>query len=324
MQKFTSLAHPNIAFIKYWGNRDQALRLPANGSISMSLAALETRTTVEVSTALITDEFTLDGVPQSGSTLQRVALFLDLVRGMSGRKEFARMASENNFPQSAGVASSASGFAALALAASLAYGLELTERELSILARRGSGSASRSIPSGFVEWHAGSTNEDSFAETIAPPAHWPLWDCVALVEDQPKITGSTEGHLLADTSPLQAARVQDAPHRLEFCRKAILERDFAALADIIELDSNMMHAVMLTSRPPLMYWSTLSLAVMRLVIDWRKAGLGAAYTLDAGPNVHVICTEDSHDQARAKLAEIPGVIQVLASPVGGGARVLSA
>ena len=323
MHEPTAIAHPNIAFIKYWGNRDNDLRLPANSSISMSLGALETRTSVTLIPELTSDELVLDGSTQSGSALERVATFLEIIRAASGSREFARVVSENTFPQSAGIASSASGFAALALASAHVYGLDLTEKELSILARRGSGSAARSIPAGFVEWHAGLSSRDSFAETIAPPSHWQLWDCIAMVEDQPKKIGSTQGHHLAETSPLQLGRLQDADRRLDLCRQAILQKDFIKLADVIELDSNMMHSVMLTSRPPLLYWSPASLEIMQQVAAWRAAGLEAAYTLDAGPNVHVICTADSRQTVVERLAAIQGVMNTIVSPAGGGAFLVS-
>ena len=319
----TAIAHPNIAFIKYWGNSDNDLRLPANSSISMSLGALETHTSVYLQPEPRSDELELDGSPQSGPALERVSKFLDIIRAASGNHDNARVVSENSFPQSAGVASSASAFAALALAAAHAYGLDLTEKELSILARRGSGSAARSIPAGFVEWHAGSSSEDSFAETIAPPEHWELWDCIAMVEAQPKKVGSTQGHQLADTSPLQSARLLDADRRLDLCRQAILQKDFAKLADVIELDSNMLHAVMLTSRPPLMYWSPLSIEIMRQVAAWRAGGLEVAYTLDAGPNSHIICSADSRHTVIERLAAIQGVMKTIVSQVGGGAFLVS-
>ena len=226
MSSATALAHPNIAFIKYWGNRDNALRLPANGSISMNLDGLFTRTTVTFSASFETDSLRIGNRPVTGPGLERVSLFLDLVRQIAGMNERAEVVSENNFPSGAGIASSAAAFAALALAASRAAGITLTQRELSRLARRGSGSACRSTPGGFVEWQAGIEEADSFATSIAPPEHWELVDCVAIVSAGHKKTGSTEGHALAPTSPLQAARVDDAPRRLDLCRRAILERDF--------------------------------------------------------------------------------------------------
>jgi diphosphomevalonate decarboxylase len=169
---------------------------------------------------------------------------------------------------------------------------------------------------------AGESDESSFAYSIAPPEHWALADCVAIVSRQHKPTGSTEGHALADTSPLQAARVADAPRRLEVCRRAILERDFEAFASIVELDSNLMHSVMMTSSPPLIYWEPATLAVIRSVQEWRDGGLPACYTIDAGPNVHVLCPYNVAAQVVESLADIPGVESVLASRPGGPARLL--
>ena len=317
----TAQAHPNIAFIKYWGNRDNALRLPMNGSISMNLDGLVSRTSVSFQPSLALDEFVLNGREMTGHALERVSATLDLVRAKAGLKMRAEVVSENNFPTGAGIASSASAFAALTLAASKAAGLDLPEAELSRLARRGSGSACRSIPGGFVEWHPGTGDEDSFAFSIAAPDHWPLVDCVAVVSAGHKSTGSTEGHALAETSPLQEARVADAPRRLEICRQAILHRDFASLAEIIEHDSDLMHAVMMTSRPALFYWEPATIAVMDMVRTWRKEGLPVAYTIDAGPNVHVICPLEKAGEVREKLSALQGVNRVLTAGAGGQARV---
>lgn len=317
----TALAHPNIAFIKYWGNRDNALRLPSNGSISMNLDGLFTRTTVSFQPSLPFDELIINGHAVTGKGLERVSYILDLVRGMAGLDMKAEVMSENNFPAGAGIASSAAAFAALALASSKAAGLELGEAELSRLARRGSGSASRSIPTGFVEWHMGTGDDDCVAVSIAPPDHWDLADCVAIVNASHKKTGSTEGHALAWTSPLQAGRVADASRRLEICREAILQRDFRSFADIIELDSDMMHAVMMTSNPPLMYWQAATVDIFHAVREWRADGLPCAYTVDAGANVHVICPRDQAGAVEKKLRELPGVRDVLVARVGGPARI---
>jgi len=323
MHTASTLAHPNIAFIKYWGNRNEALRLPANGSISMNLAGLETRTTVRVGHDLPADQLALNGQPLSGPPLARVSAFLDVVRGMASIDGYAQVSSENNFPMGAGIASSASAFAALSLAASMAYGLALEETALSRLARRGSGSACRSVPGGFVEWLAGEDDETSYARSIAPAEHWPLADCVAVVAAGHKETGSTDGHTLAGSSPLQAARITQVDQRLKTCREAILGRDFGALAAVMELDSNMMHAVMMTSTPPLFYWQPATLGIMRAVQTWRAGGLPACYTVDAGPNVHVICSQDHVEGVQRRLAQLPGVQQVLTAQAGGPARLLS-
>ena len=319
----TAQAFPNIAFIKYWGNRDQHLRLPANGSISMNLDSLLTRTQVTWHERRGTgeDTLTINGGKVTGAGLERVSTFLDEVRRLADMKAAAEVVSENNFPAGAGIASSASAFAALALAATKAAGLDLSEAKLSRLARRGSGSACRTIPGGFVEWQAGAGDEDSFARSIAPPEHWPLADCVAVVSAEHKTTGSTQGHALADTSPLQAGRVTDAPRRLDICQRAILERDFNALAEIVELDSNLMHAVMMTSTPPLFYWQESTLSVMRLVHAWRLGGLPVCYSIDAGPNVHVITEGAEAGRVADLLGTVSGVQKVFVARVGGPARL---
>jgi diphosphomevalonate decarboxylase len=322
MTTATAISHPNIAFIKYWGNRDNALRLPVNGSISMNLDGLFTRTTVTFSASLPTDSLLINSKPVSGKGLERVSRILDLVREKAGINDQAEVTSENNFPAGAGIASSAAAFAALALASSKAAGLDLSEPELSVLARRGSGSAARSIPAGFVEWQMGQNETDSHAYSIAPAKHWNLADCVAIVSSEHKKTGSTEGHAIAGTSPLQNARVADAPRRLEICRNAILNKDFEAFANIIEHDSDMMHAVMMTSNPPLMYWQAATVEIFHHVREWRANGLPVGYTVDAGANVHVLCLGDYANEVEKRLRELPGVQDVLVAGVGDAARVV--
>jgi len=319
-------SHPNIALIKYWGNRDDLLRLPANGSISLNLEGLETRTKVtwDEKRGAGSDMLVINGSPIRGESLERVSGFLDLIRRKAGIEWRAEVVSENNFPAGAGIASSASAFAALALAATKAAGLDLTEAELSRLARRGSGSACRSIPGGFVEWNMGTGDADSFAASIAPPEHWDLADCIAVVNAGHKPTGSTEGHALANTSPLQAGRVADAPRRLDICRKVILGRDFEALAEIVELDSNLMHAVMMTSTPALFYWQPATLTVLQAVGEWRAKGLPVCATIDAGPNVHVITEGAEAGHVADLLATVPGVQKIFTAHVGGPVRLVSA
>ena len=319
MTTATAQANPNIAFIKYWGNRDSALRLPSNGSISMNLGGLFTRTTVSYQPSLAIDELVINGHEVAGKGLGRVSAILDEVRRKAGLRSKAEVISENNFPSGAGIASSASAFAALAVAATRAAGLDCTERELSVLARHGSGSACRSIPAGFVEWFPGQDDEGSFAVSIAPPDHWDLADCVAILTAAHKPTGSTEGHALAPTSPLQAARVEDAPRRLDLCRRALLERNFEALAGVVEQDSDLMHAVMMTSQPALFYWEPPTLAVMQAVRAWRAEGLPVCYTIDAGANVHVICAGAEAVRVEALLLKLPGVTRVLTARPGGPA-----
>ena len=231
--------------------------------------------------------------------------------------------SENNFPTGAGIASSASAFAALALAASKAAGLDLPEAELSRLARRGSGSACRSIPGGFVEWQSGTGDEDSFAVSISPPDHWALADCIAVVSAEHKPTGSTEGHALAGTSPLQNARVADAPRRLDVCREAILNRDFNMLAEIIEHDFEPD-----ARRDDDLAPGIVLLGACHAEGDGRRPHVAqetACRPLTPSTQVRT-CTSSARrkqlQDIRDRLSALPGVSRVLTAGVGGAAQVV--
>src|SRR5689334_8964339 len=180
----------------------------------MNLKGIETTTTVDVDHSLSSDELYLNGKFAEQDALKRASQHLDHIRALAKRNEFTRIVSRNNFPTGAGIASSASGFAALTVAACRAFGLNLPERDLSIVARLGSGSACRSITAGFVEWYPGSSHESSYAETFLPPDYWDLIDIIVIVSESHKVTGSTAGHELADTSILQPARVEHAQERL--------------------------------------------------------------------------------------------------------------
>jgi len=322
-RRATGVSCSNIALVKYWGNRDHVLRLPSNSSLSMNLAALTTTTTVEFRSDLAADVLTINGTVAQGSARERVITHLDRIRALAALNARASVTSHNNFPAGTGLASSASAFAALTVAACAAVGLSLSTDELSRLARRASGSACRSVPGGFVLWDACDEDDCSFGRTIAPPDYWDLRDVIAIVESAHKATGSTEGHVLADTSPLQAARVASTPARLERCKAALLARDWPGLAAVVEQDALAMHAVMMTSQPPLLYWRPATLAVMQAVRAWRADGLAVAFTMDAGPNVHCICPADSAPQVENLVRAIPGVVRILASGVGGGSLVLA-
>ncbi len=317
MPTATARAHPNIAFVKYWGNRDDSIRLPANGSISMNLRALETVTTVSLDSAAAVDILVVNGEQQTGAPLERASRHLNYLRGLASVDENAVVTSTNNFPTGTGIASSASAFAALTVATANVLDLDLSESELSAVARLGSGSACRSIPGGFVEWYAGEDHSTSYAESIAAPDYWNLVDLVAVVSEEHKAVGSTGGHSLARTSPLQVARVIDTEQRLNECRRAILERDFERFSAVVEHDTLMMHAVMMTSRPALLYWLPTTVAIMQAVRGWRAAGIPACFTVDAGPNVHVITDSHHTSQLSNRLLSLEGVKNVFEATPGG-------
>jgi diphosphomevalonate decarboxylase len=318
----TAVAHPNIAFIKYWGNRDDALRLPANGSISMTLGTIETTVKVDFNDDLTQDSLTIDGSQAKERELSRVSAHLDLLRSKAGARLHAQVETTSNFPRGAGLASSASTFAALTLAGTAALGLDLSEQELSILARHGSGSACRSIFGGFVEWQSGMTSDDSYGFQIATDDHWSLTDIVVIVDDSEKQISSSEGHIIADSSPIQAPRVGDASRRLDLCRRAILKRDFESLANIAEADTIFMHAVMMTSQPAIYYWASDTLLLMKKIREWRNQAVPVFYTIDAGPNVHCICPAELKDQVLALIVDLDGDWVTYACPPGSEARLV--
>jgi diphosphomevalonate decarboxylase len=321
MRKATAVANPNIAFIKYWGKADQALTLPANPSLSMTLAALTTVTTVEFRPGLARDTVVIGDRPSAGQEWARVVAHLDRVRAMAGREERAWVASRNDFPAGTGLASSASAFAALSLAATRAAGLDLDEAALSRLARLGSGSACRSVPGGFCLWE-GDSDDTSFARQVAPPEHWDLSDVVAIVSYHHKVVGSYDGHTLASSSPLHTARVESVPDLLAVVQTGIQERDLAALGPAVEADALAMHGVMMTSRPSLLYWLPATVAVLNAVRSWRDEGLEVYFTLDAGPNVHCLCQPGNASEVETRLRNLAGVLDVLVSGPGGGARLV--
>jgi diphosphomevalonate decarboxylase len=314
-------ASPNIALIKYWGNLNHELRIPANGSISITLGELLTETRVTLDPSLEQDQLTINSSTASDIALARATQLLALIREQAGHKTFCQIDSQNNFPMGTGIASSASAFAALTLAACKVYGLQLDTPSLSRLARRASGSAARSICEGFVELHSDKDDAGAYAETLYPADYWELIDIIAIVDTSHKAVTSSEGHLLADSSPIQSARVADADRRLGMCRQAISKKDFEQLAHVVESDSNLMHAVMMTSTPRLLYWKPETLAIMKAIERWRGEGLEVCYTVDAGPNVHCICTSSSSDEVSNKLESLDFVQQFFLSRPGAGARL---
>lgn len=322
-QKATAQASSNIAFIKYWGNRDAARRVPLNDSLSMNLDHATTTTTVEFDPQLSQDEVGIGDRPVSEAGRARVVTHLDRVRALAKMETCARVESHNTFPTGAGIASSASGFAALTVAAAQAAGLDLPERELTMLARQASGSACRSVPAGFVEWVTGAETESSYAVSIAPPEHWDLHDVIAIVSTEEKQVGSTEGHGAALTSPFLQERLTALPVHLHRVRRAILAKDLALLGPAIEEDAIELHFIAMTSRPPIYYWSPAMVRVIQAVQRWRAEGLAVYFTLDAGPNVHLICEGKDAGQVTSLARQVPEVLQVMDNAPGGPAHVVA-
>ena len=328
MSKATVSAPANIAFVKYWGARDLERALPMNPSISMTLEHCVTQCTLEVLEREGIDEI-WNAEPDGGfgtpapEFAQRVRAHLDRIRKWAGRAEAVRVATRNTFPTAGGLASSASGFAALTLAAVRAFGKKASTKELSLLARRsGSGSACRSMFGGFVEWATsrgnGNLDEDSYGWPIADVEHWDLRNVIAVVEIGPKTVSSIEGHRRALTSPYFDKRQELLPDQLEKVRRAIRECDLAALGPVIEEEAIDLHLIAMSSHPPIFYWSPGTIAVLRAVRELRQEGLAAWATMDAGANVHVICDTDSEDEVADRLEDVPAVGFVIRDGVGSG------
>jgi diphosphomevalonate decarboxylase len=294
--KAVARANSNIAFVKYWGNADDALNIPANSSLSMTLDGMYSVCSVEFE-RLEKDEVAVHGMPAPEGMAAAVSAHLDIVRKLARRALPARVEIAFNFPVRCGLASSAAMFAALTLAAAGAAGLKLKERDLSRLARRGSGSAARSVCAGYVEWRRGRGDAGSFARTALPADHWDLVDVVAIVDTTPKRASSAEGHRAARTSPLHRARVAAAERLVKLAERRIKERKLDALGPILESEATMLHAVAGTSVPPLRYFRPRTLEAIDEVRRLREEeGVPAYFTVDAGPNVHVITTSE-HEAA---------------------------
>ena len=320
-------AQPNIALVKYWGKRDARLNLPATGSLSVTLESLWTRTRVVVDSALEADTLAFDGRPARPAQTARVGTLLDELRGRAGSTARARVETTNNFPTGAGLASSASGFAALVVAASEAYGLALDAAELSRLARQGSGSAARSIFGGFVEMQRGVSPDghDAHAHPLLAAEAWPLEVVIAITSTAEKAVGSTEGMTrTALTSPYYDAWVRSSDADIAAARVAVAARDFEALAGVSERSCLRMHALALSAEPALVYWNGTTVEAMRRIRDLRGAGTAAFFTIDAGPQVKAVCEPADAQRVADALREIPGVVQVLRSALGAGARLIEA
>jgi len=316
----TARARANIALVKYWGKADARLKIPAVGSISITLDGLWSETEVRFDSALAADTLELDGQSKAAQ-LERVSTCLDLLRERAGVGLRARVVSRNNFPTGAGLASSASGFAALVGAAAAALGLELSPRELSIYARRGSGSAARSVFGGYVEMHVGreADGSDSFAEPLLPADAWPLDVVIAIAARGEKDVGSGAGMARSEqSSPYYSSWVAAQDADLDRARAAIAARDFELLADVAEHSCLKMHAAALASRPPLIYWKGVTLDCIEAVRALRAGGVPVFFTIDAGPQLKAVCEPQASAQVAAALSQVPGVLDVMTTGLGPG------
>ena len=314
----SATAHPNIALIKYWGKRDAAENLPAVGSMSLTLRALTTETAVEFDDSLEHDVLILNGHEQVAEH-PRLTACMDGLRRLGKYQRYARVTSNNDFPTGAGLASSASGYAALVTAAAAAMGVESSDPRLLDIARIGSGSAPRSMFGGFVLLQ--NSDHGTVCEQILSPEEWPLMAVVAVTtEAQKSITSRVGMERSRLTSPYYSGWVNSHETDMEQAIGHVRSRDFFSLAELTEHNCLKMHSVMMTTQPPLLYWLPETLACIRKVIELRADGLPVFFTVDAGPQVKAICLPTSVNEVASALREIPGVRRTIVSGLGEGAQ----
>jgi len=319
--KATAVAPSNIAFIKYWGRKDEVLRLPENGSISMNLSNLTTTTTVEFNKDYKEDEIIINNQKEAQEG-NRAIIHLDKIRSLARISLKAKVVTNNNFPTGTGLSSSASGFAALTVAGAKAAGLNLSEKELSILARQGSGSACRSIPDGFVEWLDGDTSATSYGVSLYPENYWDIVDVVAVVSKNKKEVSTTEGQKRANSSPFFAVRLSRMKNKINLIKKYIKEKDFIKFGELIEAEALELHSIMLTSNPSLIYLLPGSLRIMHMVKKWRQEGLRVYFTVNTGQDIHLICQKKEVDEVVKRVETIPDVKKTIINYSSKGARLI--
>ena len=315
--RVSAQAQPNIALVKYWGKRDGVGNLPATGSLSVTLESLWTRMILQ-SSKRRKDALTVNGV-STPEMLPRVSRCLDSVLGSN--REPMHVVSHSNFPIEAGLASSASAFAALVIAANRLAGKNLNFSALSRFAGEASGSAARSMYGGFVELVADSDN--IHIQQIADAEEWPLEVIVAITSEGKKPVGSGEAMIRsAKTSPFYSSWLNRQDHDLNLARNSILTRDFEALAFVSERNCLKMHSVMWSSRPPIVYWNSGTLDCLQTVRSLQAEGHGVFFTIDAGPQVKAICLPESRQVVHDALVATNGVIRAIRSKLGPPARLI--
>ena len=325
MSKVTAKASSDIALIKYWGKKDEILRLPENGSISIKLDGLDTVTTVEFNSEFLEDELTIGDeiININSREAKRVTKHLNRIRnlakdsGLAKAGQFAKIVSKNSFPRGTGLSSSGSSMAALSYAATKAIGLNLSEKEMSILSRQASGTACRCAVGGFVEWLDGDTSEISYSETIFDKNYWDIRDVVVVVDYGKKKVSSTEGHKKAETSNFFEARQKWIKQKIIDTKKFIEQKDFSSLGSLVEAECLEFHSILLTSRPPLVLWYPGTLKVIHEVQKMRTEGIECYFTINTGFNVHVLTLPEFENIVRERLESLSLVKKILIAKVGG-------
>lgn len=300
MKKYKAKANANIALIKYWGKENEELIIPNTSSLSLSLEALYTETIVSFIDS-DKDKFYLNDQEQGEDELEKISKYIDLFRDLAKNNKRVLVKSYNHVPTAAGLASSASAYAALATALNALFETKLNKKELSIMARRGSGSASRSIYGGIVEWKKGYDNESSYAEKIVNPGLEMAMIIVLVNKNKKAISSRQAMKKTMATSPLYQSYINHSKKDLEAIKEAIKNKDFNKVGEITEHNAMQMHATIISSNPPIIYFEEDSIKAINKVRELRSKGIPAYFTMDAGPNVKILIQKSDAKKAMEEL-----------------------
>jgi len=324
MNKATYKASSDIALVKYWGKKDEVLRLPENGSVSMKLANLYTITTVEFSSEYESDSLIISGdiIDIESVEAKRVVKHLNRVRelakqqGLEAFSWFAKVITNNSFPRATGLSSSGSGMTALTFSATKAIGLSLNEKELSILSRQASGTACRCSCGGFVEWLDGDTSDTSYSISLVDKDYWDVRSVIAIVDYGKKKISSTQGHKSAQSSILFKPRQKHIKEKIVLTKQCLKEKDFDKLGSLVEAEALEFHSILLTSQPPLVLWYPGTMQVIHEVQKMREEGISCYFTINTGFNIHVLTLPEFEQKVKERLSSLSLVKDILVSGVG--------
>lgn len=324
LKPITTVAHSNIALVKYWGKRSVEKNLPAVGSVSLTLDSLKTTTQFAFDSSLNRDNIELNEQALTGRDAERITDFINTVCNAK-KRPYANVSSQNNFPTAAGLASSASGFAALALAVTESISSEFSKKDISILARMGSGSAARSIYGGFVEMVKGNDNsgEGDYALQLYDERYWNLRLLIAITSSEKKDISSTDGmNRTANTSPFYTHWISSYPDDIRVIKQALADKDFQKLGEVSEHSCFKMHGLALSARPPLLFWNKITTEIIHTIWNLRKKGFEAYITIDAGPQVKILCQPETIPVIKEVIGAVDGVKTIIEAKPGPDAHTI--
>ena len=308
-------AAANVALIKYWGKTDLEKNIPAVASLSIGMEDLRTETIISESKDKID---TLVGRFEKHEK-KRILNYVSMAKKLLGVSGGLKIETANNFPSSSGLASSASGFAAIALGINEFYALDLPRKDISRLARLGSGSAARSIYGGFVQMDTGA---DPFAAPLKLEDPWVLDVLVLVTEEQPKKLSSTDSmNLTKRTSPFYSAWLDTQENDFLSAKDAIIEKDFWRLARISEHNCLKMHSTIMTAKPPHIYWNPSTVKILHQVKKIQEKGLHVFFTIDAGPQIKLICDPSDTQLILEQFESMHDIAKKIVTKVGGEPRI---